>query len=293
MVTSGLDKKAFLTFDVDHTSYISGNNLDEISLLQNELMNYFDHNKQLGATWFIRIDSQIEKLYNSSEYLLTEHKLFWEYLKEHGHKLGWHHHAYVSEAGVWKQNTNEDVIVEEIKKYGKIALANGLDICRMGWGYHTNRTVKEINNLGFKLDSSAIPRPKYKWELSEKDWSTTGQKPYFPSNADYRIQKEEHTNTIQVPINTVTLELPKDTDKEVKRYINPAYYHTYFKECILNYDKNENLNSLVLISHPYELIRSNEKHELIAFDFEVFKQNIEYLKDRNFKFYTLERNNIM
>ena len=95
MVTSGLDKKAFLTFDVDHTSYISGNNLDEISLLQNELMNYFDHNKQLVATWFIRIDSQIEKLFNSAEYLLTEHKLFWEHLKEHGHKLGWHHHAYV------------------------------------------------------------------------------------------------------------------------------------------------------------------------------------------------------
>ncbi len=288
-----MDKKVFLTFDVDYSSYTSGNNLDEISIQQDQLMDYFDRHKQIVATWFIRIDSQIEKLYDSAEHLLKEHTVFWNFLKKHDHKLGWHHHAYVNQDGVWKQNINEDAVVEEIKKYGKIALNNDLDICRMGWGYHTNKTFKEISNLGFKLDSSAIPRPKYKWELSEKDWSTTGQEPYFPSDNDYRIKKEEHSGAIQVPINTATLELPSDTDKEVKRYINPAYHHTYFKECILNYEKNENLNSLVLISHPYELIRSEIKHELLSFDFEVFKQNIEYLNERNFKFYTLERNNII
>lgn len=278
-------KQIFLTIDVDFTDYVSGDGLDELEITFEDMKSVLLKYPEMKTTWFIRIDNHIRDVYGKPDHIFIKHAQKIKWLKNNGHSIGWHHHAYKLESGKWQQELNESLIINDLKINAEIALNYGMSICRMGWGYHTNKTMEIVNDMGFKIDSSAIPRPSYKWDLSKKDWSTSPQQPYHPSRTDYRVPGKSNLSILEVPISTVELSLPSDTEQNVLRYINPLYRTHKFKEAMINYA----CKNTVLIFHPYEIIEKRSKqNSLLSFDINTLKDNIEFILNKGYKSSTLE-----
>lgn len=281
----GIVKKAYITFDVDFVDYLNNTSLDELEIVFPMIKTVLENNLDIKTTWFIRIDSQVEEMYGNGDFLYNKHieKINW--LKKNGHAIGWHHHSYKMSGDNWIQNTNEDIILEELRKYGPLAKALGMNICRMGWGFHTNKTMKSVSDMGFRLDSSAIPRPNYKWELSVKDWQTTPQQWYNPSADDYRIPGEPRLTILEAPMSTTEIQLSIDTEENVIRYLNPAYHEQIFSRAFDNLSK---LDRVITITHPYELIQGTNLHMLLSFDIKSMKNNLDYIRNAGYEFETLK-----
>lgn len=273
-------KRFFLTIDVDYTDYWLERGVDELELVFDDIKSYLKKFPSIKTTWFVRIDDHIKELYGKPDFLFIKHHDRLKWLRHHGHEIGWHHHAYKFENGKWVQELNDHIIVESLKRNSELALKYGITQCRMGWGYHTNRTMKFISDCGFVLDSSAIPRPVYDWEPSKKNWAITPQHPYHPSSGDYRVEGIMPLKVLEVPISTVGLSASSDTQEGIIRYINPTYVSEKFKEAISNYRRSD----VILIFHPYELIwRDSEQKSLLSFDLRVFRENIQFLMDSGYK----------
>lgn len=273
-------KKAILTFDVDLVDYSDNSEIDELDLCFELIMKVLNKYPSVKTCWFLRIDLQLEHLYGNADYIFTKHKKKIEYLQKNGHMLGWHCHPYKMRKGKWVQQTDENAICKELKTLAPLAKMYNLKTVRMGWGYHTNTTLEQLYRLGFNADSSAIPRPVYAWETSVKDWSTTGNKPYYPSVKDYRISGKDKIGILEVPITTALIDATGDTET-VKRYINPAYYNDVFKKAVLSIKDTE---LLITITHPYELMPNANKHNLLSFSGNQFEKNIEFLVSQNIEF---------
>lgn len=279
----GVVQTVYITFDVDFVDYLNDASVDEFDLTFDNIKALLEKYPMIKTTWFIRIDSQIKKLYGAGDFLFNKHEQKIGWLIDNGHQVGWHHHAYSYERGQWVQNLNEQVILEDLSEFGEMALSKGLNMCRMGWGYHTNSTMHLIDQMGFSLDSSAIPRPNYNWELSVKDWSPTLQEWYHPSVEDYRVQGKVSLSILEVPISTVPLPMSTDTEPNVIRYVNPAYYPAPFASAF----DSIKIDKAVMITHPYELSTHSTAHSLLAFSVAAFEENLLYMINQNCLFRTL------
>ena len=275
-----------ITFDVDMTRHVDGNEVSK----EDELERCFD-TVQAGlekagltkTTWFLRIDANMGQLYGDSLYVFRRHDEKISQLVASGHEIGWHHHAYIHRYGHWLQDTDAKRVVNALLRYGAQAKALGMSTARMGWGFHTNETIAALDALGFKIDSSAIPRPRYRWEQTEKDWSITPQAPYRPSVSDYRRPGYPSLNLLEVPITTTYLPAPGDKE-QVIRYLNPAYRKERF-ECAVRRVHNNPL--LVTVTHPYEVCANGKTHPLLAFDANDFCANLRLLAENGAVFKTM------
>ncbi len=280
-----IGRKVYLTIDIDFTNYVDNSACDELSETFSEIWSIFGTLPNISSTWFVRIDSQIEELYGEADYILRRHTEIFSRLRSAGHEIGWHHHSYKRTGEYWSAETSDDVICRQLNRYGPIARQHDLSICRMGWGYQTNKTIEMLESLAFEIDSSAIPRPCYPWCTPGVNWENTGQYPYYPSIGDYRIAAEPARRILEVPISTVSLPLDTDTQPGVIRYINPAYKPEIFRAAVGRY----RLSDIVLIMHPYELIAATSGSGVIAFDFEAFRENLFFLATNGFVFHNLKR----
>lgn len=277
-----------LTFDVDFMDYLDGSTVNEFKLAFPSITDILSKFREIKSTWFVRIDSQIECMFNSPEYFFENYRAEIESLISNGHEIGWHHHATELKDGVWTQKTDVRSVCEDLVHYGKIALKHGIRTCRMGAGFHTNETIKTVDELGFEIDSSAIPRPKYRWETTIKDWSTTGQNPYHPSLNDYRTSGELHLNLLELPLTTTLVSAGYDKE-EIIRYVNPTYMKDIFRNAVNVISGHE---FLVLICHPYEIISKRRPNGLLSFNHETFCDNLKFLLDKSDNFDTISDVNI-
>ena len=268
--------KVCITFDVDFTNYFEDNTpIDEFRFIFPQLVGLLNRKPELKVTWFLRLDAQIEALYGKADYFFCHYSSEINELRRMGHEIGWHPHCYTQSDGVWTQNTHVSDVLRELNSLAILAMDHGMQLVRMGWGFHTNETLHLLANLGFAADCSAIPRPKYAWEETEKDWSVTPSFPYFPSKLDYRISKEPALSILEIPMSVANIRAPYDTDK-VLRCVNLAYHPEVLrkplKECF------ENNLLLVTVTHPYELFPIREPNDLFPFSLEVFDQNLAFIQ---------------
>ena len=263
-----------LTFDVDLTDYVGGResfDLDELQRALPVINSSFQRHPQWKATWFVRLDSQMEALYGSADAAFRRYENELAYLQSAGHKLGWHFHSYIQSDGKWRQNVQVSAVVDELVRYAPLAKYYDLRVVRMGWGVHSAEIMHLLAEQGFVVDSSAIPRPKYTWDRSVVDWSVTPSYPFFPSVADYRVPGEPHFPILEVPISCIEVQAPYDAGPVV-RYLNLAYHPHIFRPALENWMRR--YTHLVTITHPYELMPNAEAHGLLAFGQNVLEQNI-------------------
>lgn len=271
-------KQICITFDVDFSDYVNGSDANEMERAVPEIMAALANFPQIKTTWFVRIDSQIEALYRSADHLLKNYEAIWSQLQSTGHEIAWHHHAYSYRDGKWIQNKDEQQIVIDLEKYAVIAGRYELKSVRLGWGHCSNTIMQKLDDLGFLVDSSAVPRPKYKWENDAKDWSRAGLAPYHPSRLDYQRPGSKSLRIWEVPISTVELPLSTDNVKHMKRYINPTYRVGEFRRAVNALDAEH----LVAVCHPYEVLPHGNVHPLLSFSIDDFQRNLAWLCDNNF-----------
>lgn len=264
-----------LTFDIDLTNYINNDLLEsEINETFPLIMSLMDSYPECKTTLFIRLDKQIEHLYGRPDYIFMRCKEEIEYLKSLGHEIGWHPHCYKLKNGKWVQNIDVDGVLKELKSYVSYVKDYGIKSFRMGWGWQNNAIFDFLQEEGFNVDSSAIPRPKYKWEQVERDWLNTPKTAYLPSIEDYRVPGIPHRDIIEVPISVTQIPAPYD-DEIVERYINLSFHSSVLKEPIENWIRA--FSMLVTITHPYEL-HPGDGHLLISHSIDVFKENIALIR---------------
>jgi hypothetical protein len=219
----------------------------------------------------------MEALYGEADFLLRQHETDLRKLGLAGHELGWHPHCYLFAGGQWRQNTDVPSVVKELVRYGDLARSYGFQSVRMGWGFHANETMRVLAKLGFLVDSSAIPRPKYPWDETEKDWRGTPDEPYFPSESDYRVPGRPALPILEIPISVTPIKAPYDKE-DVLRYVNPAYHSSLLWKSLGSSLAQH--SHLVTVTHPYELSPRGSKQDLLAFSVEIFEQNILFIKQR-------------
>jgi hypothetical protein len=276
------NKNIAVSFDVDLMDYYSNNSFDELDETFYLFKSVFEKYKQVKTTWFMRIDDHIGEVYGESDYIFKRHKEKIEWLNSKGHEIGFHFHSYVNKQGKWEQNKDQKSILEELNRAVMLAKSYNLKGVRMGWAYQTNATIKLLNDAGFLYDASALPRPLYPWEKNQRDWAITGQDNYFPSLLDYRISGDPALKIIEIPISTLPISASTD-DMEVIRYISPAYKPSVFKNALVSYARE----NVITILHPYEAIDKGTKHDLMAFSFDAFEDNIRWLVDNKYTFKTI------
>lgn len=265
------DLKVIITLDIDMNNsygkklkdYYIDKFLKDFCLL---LANYSIQK----ATWFIRIDNNIEFNWGECDYI---YKYLANRIKALGnkHEFGWHPHSYIYKSGKWQQNTEINTILIELKNIMPIVKSLNISSIRMGWGFQSNEIMNFIAENGFLVDSSAIPRPQYLWEETYKDWSITPSHPYYPSKEDYRIPGTPAHSILEVPMSVTTIKAPYDTE-DIARYINLAYDPKILKPSLERWISENSF--LVTITHPYEIIPHETKHELISFSIKSFEENL-------------------
>ena len=195
--------------------------LDNIPKIK-EICNSVKDRESEGAkiTWFIRSDEQMKIIFDDYVYPLKKFRNLWKELEHQGDEVGWHPHLWRwgKQNKCWYQEVSDNKWINHCLENGHkklLKFAKNLTSVRMGWSFHNNLTMKKINDLGLTVDLSASPGLKHEGSpdergshfLNEYDWTTTPQKPYFPSEKDYRRppkNKEQSLKILEIPITTAS-----------------------------------------------------------------------------------------
>ncbi len=264
-----------ITFDIDFSDYIGNWKQHDDFIIAVDLLNNIINCSDYKFTWYLRLDKQIKHQYSNADYIFRRYARHIDILKLQGHEIAWHPHSYRKNNGSWLQNTDTSEVLDELKQLIPLAKSHELTSVRMGWGFHTNDTMRLLADSGFITDSSAIPRPQYKWEETYKDWTISPNIPYYPSFSDYRIPGTTALQLLEIPMSVTHVKAPYDSEK-VLRYLNPAYHSSLFmgplKEWLSQY------SHLITVTHPYEL-EGNRSHGLLSFDILEFEKNLHTIQD--------------
>ena len=242
-----------LTFDVDCQAYVGGTTrpmLEELEVALDALGPLFERHPGWRATWFLRIDPEVDQFAQQTSLLAP--------LLAAGHEIGWHYHGPL----------------KRIREYAREARRRALDASRIGFGRCSNQVMRTLAAAGFDLDSTAMPRPAYPWSRRGVDWSISPQTPYRPSVADYRIPGHPSLPIVEVPISCTLVRAPGD-NQEVIRYVNPAYHPQLFSASLGQWLAGR--QELVTITHPYELC-GGRAHDLLSFRARAFEENVEAIE---------------
>jgi len=205
-------------FDV-HKEKLSWKSINNIPRIR-EVCNSVNDCRFNGAkiTWFIRSDAQLKTIFDDYAYPLRDFLRLWKELEQQGGEIGWHPHLWrwSKQNKCWYQEVSDKKWIGQCLENGYnefLKLIPNLTSMRMGWGFHNNFTMKIINDLGLTVDLSAASGLKHPGSpdergshfLNEYDWSITTEKPYYPSQQDYRRpskNNEQSLNILEIPITT-------------------------------------------------------------------------------------------
>lgn len=278
-------KQVAVTFDFDFIKQNGAkkerDELEEFWPLFLELLQRFP---EIKTTWFIRIDEHIAHFFGEADYFFKKHYQKIEWLRQNEHEVGWHFHSFTKTDKGFTGNSNENLLEEELKRTYETAKKYQINILRMGFGFHSNRTLKAVADLGMAYDSSALPGIKQNAGKTNADWSVTSQTPYFPSIEDYRVSGKKNLNVLEIPLTTVEYEDPKNRAWKV-HYLNPAYPQSVFEKLV----KKASGNSINTLTHPHEIIDGSKTNKLIQSGIENFSKNLKFLEHQQYVFTTLTK----
>lgn len=262
-----------VTFDIDMVDANWPRNVDECSYFFSDVLPILRSNSVNAGTLFVRIDDEMERTYGRSDHLLEIYCASFDALRASGWEIGWHLHSYTRIDGVARQNIDEAQFLKELRRHGPRARAAGMNTVRIGWGFMTCAIMCCLTELGFAVDSSAIPRPRYPWEQSVKDWEGAPQCPYLPSARNYRRPGPDALNIVEVPMPVLPIPAPGDT-QVVLRYINLAFHPTELQSALAV----STPEPLVTITHPHDLLHTMPPRGLLSQNLDALSSNLAFLK---------------
>ena len=274
----------YLTFDIDqdfapNTSDYYNRSKADFKTFKERFSSVIDSLNHIPFSVFLRADNQIESIYGSYDYLLKENKIIVDKILNNNGEINWHAHLYTKNNNNWFLERDDEKLAElfeeNYKNVRKIKNINS-DIIRLGECVMNNNLMRVINSKNIKIDSSALPFRKRDDIDKFFDWKITSNKFYFPSKLDYRVQGTDNYNLIEVPLTTIKMKAPYDKES-IHRYFNLSFKSNILFENFSEYVKNN--NHLVIITHPSEIL-INGTHDLISFNLETFKYNLNYVVEK-------------
>jgi len=161
-------------------------------------------------TWLIRADEQIKSIYGDYSWVLAEYKQFLTDLEASGDEIGWHPHFYRfnDDHEIWYQELDNidwqcEMLESAFGSFNQVFPGRPLSV-RMGWVYHNNETMKKLDELGIKIDFSAVPgmrtisKKTMKFPYNIYDWFITPKGFYHPSASDYRRAAKKGENELSI-----------------------------------------------------------------------------------------------
>jgi hypothetical protein len=238
------------------------------------------------ATWFLRADNQLEDVYGCPAYLWNAYEPLWRNLHESGDEIAWHPSLYHRDpvSGAYGPDRDPDRCADQLGGLHVSLRARGLTFrsVRIGEGFHSNRTMRTLSDLGFRVDATALPGRKRNDADRAFDWEPTPNEPYHPSGADYRVPAEqEGLPILEVPLTTVPIKASYDPAPR-GRYINLAYHGPVFRQGITAHLDSLAHNPrpevfLATIVHPEEVHEQGRSHPLYALSLFTVQENLTFL----------------
>jgi len=272
------------TFDFDMYNYFTGSVIDEFALFGTDLINVMKQYKKIPQTWFVRIDDGIKNIFGNRNFVHKTHRDLLVQLMEMGGDIGWHHHPS-------SMSLSEEVWLSELSLNLDVALSEGHTISRMGYGQMSSRVWELLVNSGIRGDSSCISRPIYPWEtVPFRNWVNSPNRPFRPSPMEYSREDTSSAGPIQIPITTVELSFPRDSEAHVRRYINLAYEHDLFSKALKRWKFENKLNEsvLVTVTHPYEIFTKSSDSATYPGTISNLRRNLDLLLATDEKFVTIK-----
>lgn len=230
-------------------------------------------------TWYLRSDQQINMIWGDWCYPVREYASTWNEFEKSGDEIGWHPHLWRLNVmrKIWYQEINDDDWIYHCLENGYHAISKIFRIksVRMGWDFHNNNTMNQLQSFGVHYDLSAIPGIKNSGvDNNIFDWENAPKFPYFPSKNDYKREESNRSNNLEVmeiPISTYSIPfyLRVLTRKKIMA-ANIAKHPLFFRNTFKTIFKNNYEDSfLSMYFHPSDI---NEEKKL--FSLRNFKRNL-------------------
>jgi len=159
-----------------------------------------DFGNSVRITWCVRSDLQMKEIYGDCAWPYAEFRDLWQSLVDRGDEIAWHPHLWrwSERHGCWYQEIEDETWIGDCLQEGYAALCSRMGrapiTSRMGWEFHNDTTMQAIDELGIKVDFSAVPGRFTRGSADHLgsvfncyvDWRNTPEKAYVPSASDYR-----------------------------------------------------------------------------------------------------------
>lgn len=241
------------------------------------LYEYFYKKSINKFTAFARIDNQIQDIFGNYLYVL-------DLLPNHqGSEIGWHPHCYTKLDNKYYPEYNTDCIIRQLwKVFASTHKVREAKSFRMGGAIMDNKIMSTLEQMGFLIDSSALPGCERNDLHRKFDWTITGNSQYHPCKEDYRCSGSSPYKLLEVPMTTIPIAAPYDKITK-RRYINPTIKSEIFKPYFYTY--SHYLSHIVITFHPDQLIDGHED-DLYRYGMDNFISNMEFIQqnqDVNYK----------
>ncbi len=253
--------------------------------------------RQAPVTWFVRIDDQVKYFFGSRLHLVETYRAFWDKTRAMKHEIAWHPHIYQQSGGEFVIPQDAAFACDQVSSVHEEISGYQLELksFRNGEGWQRNETIELVEQLGYTVDSTAIPGIM-KPAPHLLNWKDTPNHPYYPSVDNYRVNASER-KLLEIPMNTWIVKAPYDKEPRL-RYMNPCIHANIFEESLLSsslFEGDETVKVLTFISHPDELVEQSTPDQLYMRTTENYIRNVERLteeisrKNGTFEFCTLQK----
>lgn len=247
-----------------------------IPKILSELAGYTDGDGHaIKYTWFVRCDRQLQEIFGDPAHFYRYYRELWRQRAAQGDEIAWHPHLYEHDLNA--RNSEEQIILDLHDCY-RAARSTGSDITtsRIGRSFCSNGVVRTLQNLGIKIDSTAMPGRKRKDRYNSIDWEPTPGHPYHPSKLDYRVPGADAFSLLEAPMSMIETKASYDA-QPISRYVNLTFKNDIIRNSLLKH--LERCDLLITIMHPAEVLPMTQ-HPLLSFSIDEVKRNLDTILDK-------------
>lgn len=296
--------EVFVSVDLDpdpqddsHTDSLSWTAVDDVCPRIADVLarTIGDDGSSATATWFVRSDDRVAAAHDGHAGWLVEHlKPLLTARQSAGDCVGWHPHIEAKNGQGWHNAASTTAMPGILQRGAAAFRALGFepDCTRMGGNAGSRDILSTLEELGVRVDSSAMPGRARQDQSFEFDWTTTPTEPYRPSRSDYRLPGDPAHAITEVPLTMLPIKAPYDR-APVTRYVDLSFRNEFLAPALET--MMANAAQLVTIMHPATLFPSPTPHGLLAHSFDAFERNLETLfgqahkLGRSIRFGTLDK----
>lgn len=231
-----------------------------------ELFRFLD-GEEIPLSLFVRADQQVEDGFGDIGFV---HSMLQEVATPNVRSF-WHFHSY-DDGRPWRDVAG---LCRDVRRFHPRAreLFGGNKAVRIGSGQGGGLLMATLQELGYEIDSSALPGLLRQDEHRHYDWLTTPQHPYFPSKDDYRSPGASPLSILELPLTTIPFKASYDLHPKL-RQLNPCYRPEIFQAAV----DDHSFEDVVIVSFHVEEMVSGYRDDLFLYGLNNFRRNFDYLR---------------